>query len=62
MAILDRNTRLEGNDAVRLVTIPDSEAAGLTAVWRKDNYNPMVKRLVETLAERQAGDPPELLR
>ena len=62
VAILDRNTRLEGNDAVRLVTIPDSEAAGLTAVWRKDNYNPMVKRLVETLAERQAGDPPELLR
>lgn len=57
VAILDRNTRLERNDAVRLVTIPDSAAAGLVAVWRKDTQNPMVRRLVETLAEHEVGYP-----
>lgn len=62
VAVLDRNTRLERNDAVRLITIPDSAAAGLMAVWRRDNQNPMVPRLIETLAKRQVGDPPELSR
>lgn len=62
VAILDRNTRLERNEAVRLIPIPGSQAAGLTAVWRRDNRNPMVKRLVDTLAEHQAGYPPELAR
>lgn len=60
VALLDRNTRLERNDAVRLITVPDSAAAGLVAVWRKDNQNPMIPRLVEALSQRQAGDPPEL--
>ena len=60
VAILDRNTRLERNDAVRLITVPDSTAAGLAAVWRKDNQNPMIQRLIAALAQRQAGDPPEL--
>ncbi len=62
VAILDRNTRLERNDAVRLITIPGSTAAGLTAVWRKDNGNPMVPRLLDVLTEQQVGDPPELVR
>lgn len=57
VSILDRNTRLERNDAVRLVDIPESTAAGLVAVWRKDTQNPMVKRLVETLAEHEVGYP-----
>ena len=60
VALLDRNTRLERNDAVRLITVPDSAAAGLVAVWRRDNQNPMIPRLVEALSQRQAGDPPEL--
>ena len=60
VALLDRNTRLERNDAVRLITVPDSAASGLVAVWRKDNQNPMIPRLVEALSQRQAGDPPEL--
>ena len=60
VALLDRNTRLERNDAVRLITVPDSAAAGLVAVWRRDNQNPMIPRLVESLSQRQAGDPPEL--
>lgn len=57
VAILDRNTRLERNDAVRLITIPNSRAAGLAAVWRRDNRNPGVRRLVEVLSEHQAGGP-----
>ena len=60
VALLDRNTRLERNDAVRLITVPDSAAAGLVAVWRRHNQNPMIPRLVEALSQRQAGDPPEL--
>ncbi len=62
VAMLDRNTRLERNDAVRLITIPNSEAAGLAAVWRRDNQNPMVSHLIEALAQRAAGAPPELSR
>jgi len=57
VAMLDRNTRLERNDSVRLITIPQSHAAGLVAVWRKDNGNPIVQRLVEILKEHQPGDP-----
>ena len=57
VSILDRNTRLERNDAVRLVTIPGSTAAGLVAVWRRDTQNPMVRRLVDTLAEHEVGYP-----
>ena len=56
VAILDRNTRLERNDAVRLITLPDSRAAGFVAVWRKDSRNPIVQRLVEVLKEQPSGD------
>lgn len=51
VAILDRNTRLERNDAVRMITIPGSRAAGLVAAWRKDNQNPIVKQLAKILRE-----------
>ena len=57
VAVLDRNTRLERNDAVRLITIPGSRAAGLVAAWRKDDRNPIVRRLAELLGEYHAGDP-----
>ena len=49
VAILDRNTRLERNDALRIIDIPNSHAAGVAVVWRKDNRNPMVPALVEAL-------------
>ena len=49
VAILDRNTRLERNTALRIIDIPGSRAAGLAAVWRKDNRNPMVPALIEAL-------------
>ena len=48
-AMLDRNTRLERSSNIRIYTIPDSEAAGLTAAWTKDCRNPMVRRLVDSL-------------
>ena len=49
VAILDRNTRLERNTALRIIDIPGSRAAGLVAVWRKDNRNPMVPALIQAL-------------
>lgn len=48
-AMLDRNTRLENSSSIRIYTIPDSEAAGLTAAWTKDCRNPMVRRLADSL-------------
>ena len=51
VAILDRNTRLERNDALRIIDIPGSRAAGLVAVWRKDNRNPLVPALIEALTK-----------
>ena len=51
VAILDRNTRLERNTALRIIDIPGSRAAGLTAVWRKDNRNPMVPALINLLTK-----------
>lgn len=51
VAILDRNTRLERNDALRIIDIPGSRAAGLVAVWRKDNRNPMVPALINALTK-----------
>ena len=57
VAILDRNTRLERNDAVRLITIPNSHAAGLVAVWRKDNQNPIVRQMAKILKEKMPADP-----
>lgn len=59
VAIVDRNTRLERNDAVRLVTLPDSTAAGMVMVWRRDNQNPMVRQLLRTLKEHPVGAPLE---
>ena len=58
VAILDRNTRLERNNAVRLIPVPGSQASGLAVVWRKDNENAMVRHLVEILSQTNPGDPP----
>ena len=49
VALLDRNTRLERNNALRIIDIPESRAAGLVAVWRKDNRNPMLPALLDAL-------------
>lgn len=52
VALLDRNTRLERNTSLRFIDIPESRAAGLVAVWRKDNRNPMVPKLIEALKHK----------
>lgn len=51
VAMLDRNTRLERNTTLRIIDIPESRAAGLVAVWRKDNHNPLVPALIKALTE-----------
>lgn len=51
VALLDRNTRLERNTALRIIDIPESRASGLVAVWRKDNRNPMLPALIEALSK-----------
>ena len=53
VAMLDRNTRLERSGNIRIFTIPDSEAAGLTAAWSRDCRNPMVRRLADSLKAAQ---------
>lgn len=50
VAMLDRNTRLERNSALRIISVPGSRAAGLVAVWHRENTNPMVPALIEALA------------
>ena len=51
VAMLDRNTRLERNSSLRIIDIPESRAAGLVAVWRKDNHNPLIPVLIKSLTE-----------
>ena len=49
VALIDRNTRLEHNDAIRIITIPDSQHSDVVAVWQADNYNPMIAHLIDEL-------------
>lgn len=49
VTVLDRNTRLETDRNIRVIPVPDSEAANVVAVWRKDNTNPNIRKMVECL-------------
>lgn len=49
VAMLDRNTRLETDRNIKVLPVPDSEAANLVAVWRKDNNNPHIRKMVDCL-------------
>ena len=49
VSILDRNTRLENDRNIRVVPMPDSEASDLIAVWRRDNNNPHIRKMVDCL-------------
>lgn len=51
VALIDRNTRLENDESVRIVTIPESARSDVVAVWQADNFNPMVRHLVDELAD-----------
>ena len=56
VALIDRNTRLEHNDAVRIVNIPDSRRSDVVAVWQAEDCNPMIRHLIDELKE--AGEDP----
>lgn len=49
VAVLDRNTRLETDRNIRVIPVPDSEAADVVAVWRVDNHNPNIRKMVDCL-------------
>jgi DNA-binding transcriptional LysR family regulator len=49
-AIVDRNTRLENDGAVRVVPLPGSRRSDVVAVWQADNPNPMIGQLVNMLS------------
>jgi len=49
ITLLDCNTRLEHNESVRIIPIPDSEESHVVAVWQTSNNNPAVRRLAEEL-------------
>ena len=49
VALIDRNTRLEHNEAVRIITIPNSQRSDVVAVWQADNFNPMIGHLIDEL-------------
>lgn len=50
VALIDRNTRLENNDSVRIISIPDSDPSDVVAVWPEGHLGPVARRLVEELA------------
>lgn len=51
VALIDRNTRLENDSSVRIISIPGSRRSDVVAVWQGDNYNHMVHHLVEELTD-----------
>lgn len=50
VALLDRNTRLEKSENVRIITIPNSDPVDLSIVWRKDDSSPLLDDLVKALS------------
>ena len=54
VAILDRNTRLETDQNIRVIPLEDADLPGLIAVWLVDNANPNIRRLADCLCT----DPP----
>ncbi len=49
IAVLDRNTRLESDQNIRVIPIEDSDTPDLVAVWLERNTNPSIRKLVECL-------------
>ncbi|MDF2511190.1 MAG: hypothetical protein K0S04_1056 [Herbinix sp.] len=46
---MDRNTRLEKNGNVRMISLPDSANADTIAVWKKNNHNPLLRQIIDCL-------------
>ena len=49
VAVLDRNTRLEKNANVKMISLPDSANADTIAVWKKSNHNPLLRQIINCL-------------
>ena len=49
VAILDRNTRLETDQNIRVLPLEDADLPGLVAVWLADSTNPNILRMAECL-------------
>jgi DNA-binding transcriptional LysR family regulator len=50
VAVIDRNTRLENDGAVRVVPLPGSRRSDVVAVWQGEDTNPMIRPLVDILS------------
>lgn len=51
VTILDRTTRLEYSDAVRIVPMRESETIDVVAAWAQSEQNPSIPMLVDALSE-----------
>ena len=49
IAILDRNTRLEIDQNIKVIPIDDVDSPDLVAVWSRNNTNPNIRKLVDCL-------------
>lgn len=53
VAILDRNTRLETDQNIRVIPIEDAYTPDLVALWLAGNTNPNIRRMVDCLKETE---------
>ena len=49
IAILDRNTRLEIDQDIRVIPMEDADSPAMVAVWSVHNTNPNIRKLVDYL-------------
>lgn len=49
VAVLDRNTRLETDQNIRVIPIEDVDSPDLVAVWSVKNVNPNIRKMVDCL-------------
>ncbi len=51
VAVLDRNTRLETDQSIRVIPLDDEDSPGLVAVWDARNKNPNIRKMVDCLTD-----------
>ena len=51
VALLDRNTRLETDQNIRVIPMEDDESPVVMAVWSARNTNPNIRKMVDILKE-----------
>lgn len=49
VAVLDRNNRLENDQNIRVIPMDDAEASYVVAMWRRENTNPNIQKMVDCL-------------